>query len=163
MDLLALTYINGRVENKPIYQVEVPIDWEPLPLEGDITDTRNPIASYKIGNIRLTFHNFPTSKIEERIPPMAQITRWQNQGFNEKVEITKTAHGGFGGYKIEGLGLLGYAMQLTSTLYPFASQDQAADYTIKAVGPPMEILEKQNQIENFALSLELIEPLPSPL
>lgn len=175
--------IPGRL-GKEIYYAEVPVHWKSIPPspEQNLQDTTLPIYTFLIGkepSIRLTVHTFPGYSLETRIPPETQIKRWEKQFQDPHADITKTAHGGFGGYRIEAYNkhskrpsaLLGYSMQLNSQLFqileiPHTEEEKEvffemrADYTIKAVGSPEMILRYRKEIDAFAESFELIDPIP---
>jgi len=134
--------------------------------------------------IRITIHNFPVDHIQNRIPPAAQVQRWQRQlqGIDPAhIEQREITQGGFSGLFFKGQGnfegkkaaILGWAMQIdvdhfrTLTYIEATPVEQRyykqmrADYTIKATGP-IEIIDKhQEEIEQFAQSFELIQSIPS--
>lgn len=161
----------GRDSGPSIYQAEVPISWEKIaPLSHqNLSDTTIPICSFATGNILITVHNFPYSSLEQRIPPSAQIQRWIAQFQDQDADVTSSAHGGFGGFRLEaydpqGKGVIAYAMQMTPSLFRAVVNPQIkADYTIKAVGPSEEITREKRAIDAFAGSFELINPIASPL
>lgn len=161
----------GREGEQPIYQAEIPLSWKKIDPKShqNLTDTTLPICSFEAGNILITVHNFPYSTLEQRIPPSAQIARWKEQFQIHDGDVTPSAHGGFGGYRLEaqdpnGKGMIAYAMQMTPILFRILSNPQIkADYTIKAVGPIAEIESEKDAIDAFALSFELKEPIDSPL
>src|SRR5689334_15457445 len=80
----SVTYspINGR-SHVPIYRAVIPLEWMRLDpdKESDNSDTTQAIVEFKIHSddevIRVTVHNFPSDNIKDRIPPSAQIARWQ--------------------------------------------------------------------------------------
>lgn len=166
-----LTTLCGRASETPIYQAEVPLSWKKISPEShqNLSDTTLPICSFETGNILITVHNFPYTSLEQRIPPEAQITRWKEQFHIHDGDVKSFAHGGFGGFRLEaydpyGKGMIAYAMQMTTSLFRVAEySDIKADYTIKAVGPAQEIEAERSSIDAFAISFELIQPLPSPL
>lgn len=151
--------MKGRYGNQPIYQAEVPNHWIKLEQASDLSDTRMPIATYKIGDGLLTVHNFPYASFEERIPPEAQIQRWKKQFPKGIHDISSVAHGGFGGFRLETEEMIGYAMQLSplifKALHP-SEIDKRADYTIKFVGP---VVDYRHEVDLFAISFEWTTPL----
>lgn len=166
------TTLCGREMGRPLYQAEISLNWKKIEpgSHQNLSDTTLPICSFEKGNILITVHNFPISSLEQRIPPLAQITRWKEQQFHtHNGDVTPSAHGGFGGFRLEaydpyGKGMIAYAMQMTPSLFRAIQDPQIkADYTIKAVGPSSEIEAERNAIDAFANSFELINPIPSPL
>lgn len=153
--------IQGRRSTEALYQTQVPEGWTLQPDTADRADTRNPLASWKIGSVVVTFHNFSP---EMDIPPGAQIQRWKNQMKNTIEEQTlPTAHGGFGGFRWEAYsndrGVIAYAMQMNQTLKQKLRSEGRADWTLKAVGPADEIQALADEIDALANRLELIEPI----
>jgi hypothetical protein len=184
--------INGRDDGQSsercaIYRALVPLNWvrqDPLSTES-IADTTKSICEFYIQEdgqtIRLTIHTFPFMQSNQRIPPQAQIARWQRQ-FEEidrlATQVHPDSHGGFSGLYFEGQGLLqgqpvkviGWSMQLASVYVRQLNQEgsfpnscQLADYTIKASGPPSLMDQHRAAILAFADSFELIDELPTPL
>lgn len=170
----------------PVYHAKVPHHWihSPPPLDIPLTDTTKPIDEFFIvdGNdkVRITIHNFPSDKIEDRIPPAAQITRWKRQ-FTQLAPadtlIVSQARGGFAGLFFSATGMmqgapyavLGWSMQMAPEHYRILTQHDTplhkqmrADYTIKAVGSPTLINTHRNDIESFAHSFELLQEVPPP-
>jgi hypothetical protein len=162
--------ICGRDAGPPIYQAEVPLSWKRIDPHSrqNLSDTTLPICSFVVGNVLITFHNFPYSSLEQRIPPSLQIERWKAQFQVHNGDVSPVAHGGFGGFRLEvqdpfGKAMIGYAMQMTPLLFRVLSNPQIkADYTIKAVGPISEIEAEKYAIDAFANSFELKDPIPSP-
>lgn len=163
-----LIKFHGRQGNDWLYQAEVPQDWKHVaPEKTSLSDTTLPIYTFLIGRedpIRLTIHSFPSTSLDERIAPQAQVLRWQKQlkGISSQ-EITPIHHGGFGGFRYyaenQHTGVVAYAMQLTPKLYQnTTSQEKRSDYTIKAVGSVEAIQKAFSEIDRFAESFELIEP-----
>lgn len=158
-----------------IYRARVPKTWKCLHPSADesLLDTRKALCEYWIedGLIKITIHNFPTDRIEQRIPPEAQINRWLGQLSNlDKVQtnIQPWSVGGFRGLYLsatnEEMMVLGWAMQLGPEHYrQLDNQQMKADYTIKAIGSPSVVKKHKSEIENFANSFELIEEIPSDL
>lgn len=173
---------NGNpLERIESYRAKVPSHWirqDPSSTES-IADTTKPNAAYQIGkSIYLTIYTFPAEKFSLRIPPGAQVARWKKQ-FQEldltSLMVEPTAHAGFTGlyFYAEGkqknqlTAVLGHAMQLayphwiklnslSGRHYP---REMVIDYTIKAVGPPDDLLEYKEEITSFANSFELIHEL----
>jgi hypothetical protein len=172
-----------------IYRAKVPIKWRRLdPSVGEsIFDTMKANCEFTIedskGDVRVVVHNFPSALKHERIPPMAQVSRWKRQfSILEAVSLREDpyAHGGFAGTFFEASGLIegkrqafiGIAMQLDSEHFQVLRQDQGsdselrlsyqkcADYTIKASGSPESIDKHRREIQVFARSFELIEEIP---
>ena len=130
------------------------------------------------GSIRITIHNFPSNKIEERTPPGAQVARWKGQF--EKLDtcescVTPQTFNGYCGALFKGIGtmqekpmmMLAWAMQITPQHYRALSDDSPihkqmrADFTIKAVGPEELMEQYYKDIVEFAHSFELIEDVPA--
>lgn len=183
--------ISGRNDGErrlPIYQVSVPSGWvrrDSLP-EETLSDTTKPIVEFLIagetGPIRISIHNFPSDTIEQRIPPSAQVARWQRQLEGLVAAESHTvpqAFGGFVGLGFKGLGrlgqidsmVLGWSLQVGDHHYRMLStassgsvhrhREMRADVTIKAVGPKNFMEGKEEEITAFARSFELIEEIPS--
>lgn len=183
--------ISGRDNGKtlirnPLYQVKVPNGW--IRVDSDekesIQDTTKPLATFFIedqkNKIKVTVHNFPVDSMEERIPPMAQISRWKKQ-FSQLIpsseSITSHATGGFSGLlyeasgKIEGnpTSLMGFSMQIApeyfkqpqyeDELEEEQKRQMKGDYTIKVLGPPEMIEFYRHEIITFANSFGLLREL----
>ncbi len=173
----------------PIYRAKVPLEWKKkIPVENEpLLDTTQALITYTIEEdgkeIRITVHNFPTEKIEQRIPPQAQITRWKKQ-FEQldlpTVSIQPQAFSGFSGFVFEGEGrmqgkettMMGWTMQLApehfrALGYPHHAKEQAlynqmqADYTIKIVGDPDLVKKHKQELVAFAHSFEFIHDIPN--
>lgn len=179
---LKIEKISGRdKQGIPIYRAKAPISWtrkKPLP-EDSLEDTTKSLCEFFIqeeaGIIRITIHNFPSIKIEDRVPPASQIARWKRQFANlepTSVSVTQQAWGGFAGLLFEGAGrindkseaVMGWSMQLGSEHYRNllgASSQIRADYTIKATGPKELMKKYRKEIVAFARSFELIQEIPS--
>lgn len=161
-------YLLGRLSKNPIYQVQVPLDWEKNIPEIPSKDTKDPIATFYVDQVTISIHNFPTQKIEDRIYPEAQIERWKDQKKWEVLDTSPYTNGGFGGFFLEaytkdGQGCFAYALQLTPSLFRAISEneiDKKADYTIKVTGPSKTLQDLKTKIEQFADSFEWIEPIP---
>ena len=176
------------IRRYPVYRAKVPLAWkriDPLVTESN-QDTTKPLVEYVIlegsSSISITIHNFPSEKIEERIPTQAQVARWKRQlsDSDDNIVILPEAYGGFSGYRFSGSGklkdeevsVLGWAMQLAPEHYRrlqtqgkdeekhFFNQ-MRSDYTIKAVGPSSMVSEHAPDIVAFAHSFELIQEIPS--
>ena len=179
-----------------LYRVRVPAEWvrrDPAPQDSN-ADTTKPNCEFLIGEgkeaVRVTIHTFPSKTIERRIPPSAQIARWQNQFSSlntSQTVVEPEARGGFFGLFFEGHGkmqkkesseqntttaVLGWAMQLDfehyETLTHMAGtpkkqelyEQMRADYTIKATGSEGAIAKHKKEITAFAKSFELINEVP---
>lgn len=156
----------GRHGKLAIYHADVPFHWERIDTVNDLTDTKIPICSYKIEDAILTLHNFPYTALEMRIPPEAQVKRWQDQIPNGIYDTTPLANSGFGGFRLEAVneekGVIAYAMQLTPVIFralPSNDLDLKADYTIKFTGSPESIEKNRRDVDAFALSFEWISPI----
>jgi hypothetical protein len=184
--------ISGRDDAKnpardPIYRAKAHVDWirrDPLPKES-ICDTTKPLCEFLIKEgeeiIRITIHNFPTSRIEERIPPNAQIARWKRQLEQQNptdADVIPQAYSGYAGLLFIGEGalqgkpvkMLGWSMQLAQEHYQTLSSSRTpdeerlhrqmrADFTIKALGPKHLMEKHQHDITAFAHSFELIQEI----
>lgn len=174
--------------HRPMYRARMPQSWisrKPLHNES-LDDTTKPIAEFIIREekemIRISVHNFPSDKIEERIPPNAQVARWQRQFDNISYDSStiSQAFSGYSGLMFIGKGVLqsketmmiAWSLQLFSEHYrtlsnPLTNEDQnlfrqmRADVTIKAIGPTPLMEKHQAAIIAFARSFELIEEVPS--
>ena len=183
---ISYTHILDR-SHYPTYRAKIPSEWQRLEPAEVLSDTTKPLCELLIKEglqvIRLTIHNFPTDALSERIPPVAQITRWKNQ-FEKldpiSIATVNESFGGFAGLQFEASGMLngsatsiiGFSMQIAPEHYrrlqPFQPSDnpehlrqKRADYTIKAVGPSDLIAKHKAAILSFARSFELIEEVPS--
>lgn len=190
--------INGRnrdeqhLERSAVYRAKVPSGWvrhNSAPHES-IVDTTKSLCEFRIAGdggqeIRVTIHNFPAKQIAERIPPMAQVARWQRQFTRlDLSNVLAQAYGGFAGMLFEGTGemggeqisVLGWSMQLAPEHYyalsgllaytqteeeSVAVEQMRADYTIKVVGPQSLVDQHKDEIIAFAHSFELIQELPA--
>lgn len=167
-----------RRAQTPIYRVRVPHDWqrhEPSPTT-DLADTTQAIACFTIQDgdqhIDIAIHNFPSDTLEQRIPPSAQVARWQRQLAKTSeavIVIRPIAHGGFSGLEFTAPGIMAWSLQLTPEHYRSLSRppdtplqrQMRADYTIKATGPSQMVSQYAQEIEGFARSFELIEEIPA--
>jgi len=160
----------GLIIRTPLYRARVPLDWKRVDPKGSIVDTTLPIVEYWIENeVHITVHNFPSERLEERIPPMAQVARWRRQIGDlvpEEEMVKPVSHGGFAGYSFEAPGVMGWALQLDQEHYRVLSQRNSdpqmkADVTIKVVGPPHLCQIHRRDIIDFANSFELIQEIPT--
>lgn len=111
-----------------------------------------------------------------RIPPQAQLQRWQQQ-LNPidqtTVLITPQSFSGYKGTLLEAEGevkgeptaVIGWAMQIgddhyRTLTYTNLPNQMRADVTIKATGSPASIDLERDRIKSFARSFELIEEIP---
>jgi hypothetical protein len=175
--------IQGR-NGQLIYRARIPAHWDCIltPID-QLKDTMKPLCTFTSGGVSITIHNFPNDKIENRIPPKAQVARWkgQFQDLNSSNSFTMPeSHAGFSGYYFEGVGLIGgekkmvlaWAMQIATDHYHFLTYPSTkeevnnfpqmrADYTIKAIGMVDAIEKNKDDIITFARSFELIQDIPS--
>ena len=177
--------INGRIVEEPIWRVRRPSHWQKVSRHGSVADTTLPVQEWIIGQgedpVTVQLHSFPSSSPEGRIPPMAQITRWQKQFSPHpvpEIELTNQAFSGYVGYLLDGRGemkgkevrVLAWAMSLPERSYHVLSKDagkqrdlvieKQSDLTIKAVGREEDVDRHEPEIRSFSRSLELIEPIP---
>lgn len=178
------TEICGRddgisLNREPIYRIAAPYDWERLdPSSTESTsDTTTPLCEFLIiegaDQIRIAIHNFPSDSFEGRIPPQAQIMRWQNQFDpidSASLTITPQSFSGYSGMLIEASGLqkgkpltlMAWALQLAPEHYRSLKDKQMrSDVTIKASGPKFLMRKYREVIFAFARSFELIEEIPT--
>jgi hypothetical protein len=184
--------ISSRDEGDPaerfaLFRAKVPANWHcRLPIADEsLRDSTRPNAELTIGDGRqllvITVHSFPYEKIDQRIPPAAQVQRWQRQFEQidcQEMTITPCARGGFVGLKLEAYGslkglptgVIAWSMQLAAPHYlAIHAREQnlqrrrqrSSDYTIKAIGPPDTLQHHRLEIEAFAASFEFIEEIPS--
>lgn len=187
-----LQEIMGRQEGGnrfPVYRIQVPDEWirrDPLPAD-TLLDTTKALCEFIIldetQTVRIAIHNFPSMKLEDRIPSTAQVARWQRQ-FEplDPVEsnVIPQAFSGYSGLLFSGTGrinekatsTLAWALQLAPEHYrtlslPKTPEEESlfkqmrADVTIKAIGPK-HLMEKYKQtIVIFARSFELILEIPT--
>ena len=191
---LKVIEVTGRNESdaslfRPIiYRMKIPKNWEQLnpPLDISIADTTKAIVEFVITDsdekIRITIHNFPSTSLEQRIPPMAQLNRWkkQFQSLDQTSLVLKPqAFGGYSGFVLDAKGILhnaqtsilGWILQLAPEHYRALShvnsqsissrhKQMQSDITIKAVGPT-KIMDKHHEdIFAFARSFQLIDDIP---
>lgn len=160
---------------RPLYQVSVPNEWEKIDLSSSanlLTDTTLAIASWKVGDIKITVHTFPASSMEERIASQVQIARWLKQlkGLDEaSIHVVPVGHGGYLGLEMEAYGenegTIARSMQLAPEHFlnlasHFPSDNHIkADFTIKATGPKESIASQRENILLFAQSFEMIDEI----
>lgn len=172
-----------------VYRVRIPSSWirkDPLP-EESLKDTTKAICEFLIikgpETIRIAIHNFASENADQRIPPSAQVARWQRQFEflipSESMTVPQ-AFNGFIGLKFKGIGqvnqaetmVLGWSLQLGNEHYRMLKsprnlsnsdlyKEMRADVTIKASGPKALMEEKEAEIARFARSFELIEEIPT--
>lgn len=184
---VAVEEIIGREgrSDAPVWRVRRPVEWRSLKRDGPQPDTTLAIQEWIIGEgedaITVQIHSFPADSPERRIPPMAQITRWQKQFSHAprpEIELVRQAFSGYAGYLMDGRGVLkgehvrvlGFAMSLPersfaalSTLKGKTASEAAemrSDITIKVVGREEAVDKREREIRTFARSFELIEPIP---
>lgn len=175
------------IERPLLYRALVPANWlrHDPPETDSIADTTKANCEFMIrddgSEIKVTVYTFPYTQEEGRVPPQAQIARWQRQLEDLdllSVQIVPDSHGGFSGLYFEGQGKLqgktaivlgwsmrlapGYDRQLIISRHP-GDQEKRADYTLKASGPPEVINKHRADLVQFAHSFELIDELPSPI
>jgi hypothetical protein len=160
-----LVLLRGRESARPIYRAEPPPHWTALPESASIKDSREPIASWKSGEVLIVFHNFPG---DIKIDPMQQVARWKKQITSiEHEELFRVSHGGFGGVSFEAYnqdkGMIAFAFKLNDLLYQKLTQqnkvEERADWTLKATGPKDALREIEPELTRFVDSIELIEPI----
>jgi hypothetical protein len=143
--------MGGRFTETPLYQIVVPDSWKRIRSSGDIRDTKNPIAEFEVDGLKIVIHNFPGTKI----PPQAQISRWQKQK-DQTYLIENQAFGGFQGLGLEGETVLAWALEPASCLR--LKGEKNSDITIKATGSNIEQL--REEIIETARSFEFVEGIP---
>lgn len=169
----------GAIKRYPVYRARVPKSWvrHDPPTDSSNSDSRLPICSFEIDGIEIHVHNFPVTNIEKRIPPPAQVARWQQQVGGRATLVEPVAHGGFAGLHFEAdkgsERVVAWAMQLAPEhYYKLASlartdlereyyQQMQSDYTIKVNGPQEAIEQHRSAINAFARSFELIQAIPA--
>jgi hypothetical protein len=171
-----------------VYRARVPQNWirkDPLPDES-IVNSKKSLCEFIItdneNTLRISIHNFPSNSLEERIPPSAQIGRWQRQ-FEmlapEETTINSQAFNGYVGLKLRGIGklddhdtmILSWSLQIGNEHYRHLShynpsneylfREMRADVTIKAIGPANFMQRHEEEINQFVRSFELIEEIPT--
>lgn len=180
--------ILGRDENTSLtrdnlYRIRVPKQWKRLdsPLGESLQDTKKSLCEFFIEEdnekIKIAIHNFPSRNMDDRIPPMAQISRWKRQ-FDTIDPVrqltTPQSFSGFVGFLYEGDGtiedkdntIMGWTMQVGMEHYRILSGpdfpiQMRADITIKVTGPRDMISKHRDAIISFSRSFELIEEIPA--
>lgn len=162
--------VSGRDEERsPLYRLKVEEGWRVQFPEKNksIQSTMEPLVTLQIEHITLTIHNFPYDEESQRIPPRAQIERWKRQlGTSVAFTTTPVAFSGFSGLFLEAEGIvsekpvtyLAWAMNLGRRT---EEKEMQADFTIKAVGTPVEMEKHRKSIIEMASSFELIREIPS--
>lgn len=178
---LQIIEVKGRSERARLtpkletYRMMVPQGWEIEfpPDEDPLLDTTMPLLTLRFGDVVAVFHNFPAESLEQRIPPIAQVTRWKKQfeSLSEPtLQIFPFATSGFTGLQFEAVGIqknepikvLAWSMQLTPELFqrlPEHASQQKGDWTLKASGPPDQLEMVQEDLFRVARSIELLEEL----
>lgn len=187
----AMQDIMGRGEEadrQSIYRIRAPERWirrDPLPGES-LNDTTKALCEFIIleetETVRISIHNFPSTKIEERVPVEAQLARWRRQFETLDVAQSRTMPQAFSGYVgllFEGNGILkgkptmvlGWVLQMAPEHYLMLSRSKSpedeklynqmrSDVTIKAVGPKALMNKHKQDIIAFGRSFELILEIP---
>lgn len=137
--------ISGRHSNEPLYRLHVPDHWKRKAVELT-TDTQKPIAEFQVEGVRITVHNFPSI----RIPPQAQVDRWNKQSNAEVIENQSFA--GFQGLFFENNTTLAWALEWGACRRQ--PKEIFSDVTFKAVGAVGQFRE---EIIKSARSFEVIE------
>jgi len=169
----------GQTVRRPVYRAKVPLNWTQINPKDEeaLHDTKKPIVSFVLDEaLFVTVHTFPSSSLEERIAPEAQIERWKEQIGSQDCTVQRVSYGGFSGLFLEATkdqkAVLAWSLQLDldhyQTLHFLAQtleeeehyKQMAADYTIKVTGPIDEINKRQIELFLFAESFELIQPIP---
>ncbi|MCC5832975.1 MAG: hypothetical protein JJU12_08050 [Chlamydiales bacterium] len=161
---------------RPVYRAKVPAGWKRVDHDGSIQDTREPNVSFLIDEeLKVTIHTFPSNRLEERIPPKAQVARWMRQLGEVETRLEPACRCGFFGLCLEGPTILAWSMQLDFEHYQTLSflascpmeeehfKQMRADYTIKAAGPSELIARHRKELQFFAESFELIQEIPGRL
>lgn len=158
--LVALALIAGR-DGTPTYRADVPKQWHRIDPAHPEPDTTKPIVSFQIdSDLTLHVHSFPNL----RLPPQAQVARWQRQ---TPGHVTPQTRGGFAGLFYEAATVLAWSFILdpehdqTLRLLEVPNHRQMrADYTIKASGTQEAIATHRAAICAFANTFELIDEIP---
>lgn len=191
-EITELQTIAGRNEGEgrhPIYRAQAPISWirHDSLSEDTLTDTTKPLCEFVIMEkddiLRIAIHNFPTDQISERIPPEAQVARWQRQFESLDKIHSLTIPQSFSGYSgllfigegkmhEQNVAVLGWSLQLAPEHYRnlqqnathksiFLYRQMRSDVTIKAIGPVHLVQKHKQAIIDFARTFELIKEIPS--
>jgi len=183
MQVIASRDEGSSLERYALYRIRVPPEWKRVDATAgeSLQDTTKSLCEFLIeeGNerIKITIHNFPSHAIDDRIPPMAQISRWKRQFDSIDPTYQMTAPQSFSGYTgfvYEGKGrisdedimVMGWTMQLGPDHYrvlsrPLFPLQMRADITIKVIGPSNLVVRHRDEIFTFARSFELIEEIPA--
>ena len=174
--------------NRPlVYQALLAKQWKkiPIPFDQSIYDSKLAVCQFLIEETKpelsLFLHTFPFNKGQMRPSPQAQIERWKRQfeaATSLEMEVTPFSCNGFCGLKLIAEGkmkgkpvqMIAYAMQLAEehrreielSLSPL-DRYKLADYTIKIVGPLLDLQRHKEDIEKFAQSFEFIDELTTTL
>lgn len=185
--------IRGRGDEKhrlSVYRVRAPEGWiRRDPLSGEnLNDTTKALCEFIIMEgsevARIAIHNFPSAKLEDRVPVEAQVARWRRQFETLNAAECETRLQSFSGYSglyFQGCGrmqgkptmVLGWVLQLSPEHYLMLSRSSLSseedkvnsqmrsDVTIKAVGPQALMEKHKHEIIEFARTFELIEEIPT--
>ena len=164
---------SGKIVRRPLYKVKMPVAWKAILSETSLTDTTKPNALFEITpNLHLTFHTFPTTDLDERIPSLWQVERWKKQDALPAT-VTPVHHDGFVGLLFETAQTLAWSYQLDPELYQTLAflgrtheetayfRQMRSDYTIKVSGPAEEIEQHRDEITFFADNVELFQAIPA--
>lgn len=141
--------INGR-GGQALYRIEVPEEWVTIQVKQN-EDTREPIAEFAFGNVRFLIHNFPGM----RIPPSAQVERWNRQTPSRFVE--PSAFSGYQGLFFENEKVLAWALEWGACRRE--KEENFSDVTLKVIGPEQEIEDNREAIIKAARTFENCEDL----
>lgn len=171
----------GHALRKPLYQVQVPLQWQRVnPPEDDLLqDLRKPLVKFVIEpGLNLVIHNYPTDSIEERTNQALQIEEWSKPFKICDWSSQECSQYPFSGFyfegRVENKKISAWNLQLDPNLYQMlrflaATVDEEehykqmrADYTIKVSGPCHLMEKHRDAIQFFVSSFHLIDSLPSP-
>ncbi|MDP1836482.1 MAG: hypothetical protein Q8K75_11235, partial [Chlamydiales bacterium] len=96
--------IRGR-DHLPVNRARVPSSWQRHEVTGPLHDTMLPLCEFTIDSLKIAIHNFPADTLDERIPPIAQVSRWKRQlALTEPTDsiTSPVGHGGFIGMHLSG-------------------------------------------------------------
>ncbi len=179
----------GDPSSRPlIYCFKIPPTWIQHNSLSHVSnaDTTQPLVEFYVHDnnekIRIAIHNFPSDRMDQRIPPLAQITRWKKQFQSldpSTIVLKPQAFGGYSGLLLEATGqmkgiktsILGWSLQLapehyqvlsqtTSTLITKRYRQMRGDVTIKVLGPSEMMHRHREEIIAFARSFQLIDDIP---